>query len=419
MPNLTEALTAESKKSAVVDDCIAPHRRGGGRQGGPDGPGHQGRLQDGAGHQAGVRAPGRDRPSSRSSPRRSSPSTRRRKSGRKGVKEHFGANATQVADALLTITDDKAKRSKSGMVKGTYEKLRGSAKKNVEAAVPRLARDDREARVMTSRPGGVARHDRVAGATPRRRRQRRASSTSAARCCPRAASRATCPSARTTTRRTSRAPSSSTGRATSWTPDDPVPVADRAARGLRREDGRARDRRRRPWSSPTTTTTTSSRGGSRGRCATTGTRRAHPRRGLARAGSPKEGRPRRTCTAQSPGDLHAASQRPALRGTPIEVARALGGSDVLLIDARPPDQYAGTVTVAARRAGTSRGRATCRTRSSSIRTRASSCRLRTWRRCSPTRGSTWRACRDEVDRLLQRGRLLHRAAERAAHAGPR
>ena len=45
---------------------------------------------------------------------------------------------TRVADALLTITDDKAKRSKSGMVKGTYEKLRGSAKKNVEAAVPRI-----------------------------------------------------------------------------------------------------------------------------------------------------------------------------------------------------------------------------------------------------------------------------------------
>jgi hypothetical protein len=44
-----------------------------------------------------------------------------------------------VADALLSITDAKAGHSKSGMVKGTYEKLRSSAKKNVEAAVPRLA----------------------------------------------------------------------------------------------------------------------------------------------------------------------------------------------------------------------------------------------------------------------------------------
>ena len=38
-----------------------------------------------------------------------------------------------------SITDEKAKRAKSGMIKGTYDKLRSSAKKNVEAAVPRLA----------------------------------------------------------------------------------------------------------------------------------------------------------------------------------------------------------------------------------------------------------------------------------------
>ena len=49
----------------------------------------------------------------------------------------FGEHA-RVADALLAITDAKAQRAKSGVVKGTYEKLRGSAKKNVEAAVPRL-----------------------------------------------------------------------------------------------------------------------------------------------------------------------------------------------------------------------------------------------------------------------------------------
>ena len=51
---------------------------------------------------------------------------------------HFSANASRAADALLTITDTKASHSKSGLVKGTYEKLRGSAKKNVESAVPRL-----------------------------------------------------------------------------------------------------------------------------------------------------------------------------------------------------------------------------------------------------------------------------------------
>ena len=54
--------------------------------------------------------------------------------------EHFVSNTSRVADALLSITDGKAQRSKSGVVKGTYDKLRGSAKKNVEAAVPRLGK---------------------------------------------------------------------------------------------------------------------------------------------------------------------------------------------------------------------------------------------------------------------------------------
>jgi hypothetical protein len=61
------------------------------------------------------------------------------KSSNRPVGEYFTSNAPRVADALLSITDEKASRSKSGLVKGTYEKLRGSAKKNVEAAVPRLA----------------------------------------------------------------------------------------------------------------------------------------------------------------------------------------------------------------------------------------------------------------------------------------
>jgi phage-related tail fiber protein len=62
------------------------------------------------------------------------------KSQSAAVADFFANNATRVADALLTITDGKAQRSKSGVVKGTYDKLRGSAKKNVEAAAPRLGK---------------------------------------------------------------------------------------------------------------------------------------------------------------------------------------------------------------------------------------------------------------------------------------
>ena len=50
------------------------------------------------------------------------------------------SNKSRAADALLSITDAKSKNAKSAVVRGTYEKLRGSAKKNVEEAIPRLAK---------------------------------------------------------------------------------------------------------------------------------------------------------------------------------------------------------------------------------------------------------------------------------------
>lgn len=62
------------------------------------------------------------------------------KSQSKPVAAHFASNSGRVADGLLAITDEKAKRTKSGVVKATYERLRGTAKKNVEAAVPRLGK---------------------------------------------------------------------------------------------------------------------------------------------------------------------------------------------------------------------------------------------------------------------------------------
>jgi hypothetical protein len=53
--------------------------------------------------------------------------------------EHLKANAGRVADALLAVTDAKAQRADNAAIKKTYEKLRPSAKKQVEAAAPRLA----------------------------------------------------------------------------------------------------------------------------------------------------------------------------------------------------------------------------------------------------------------------------------------
>jgi fructosamine-3-kinase len=54
------------------------------------------------------------------------------------VSRYFNTHSQEVAEALLAVTDARAQRSQHGAVKGAYSKLRGSARKNVEAAVPGL-----------------------------------------------------------------------------------------------------------------------------------------------------------------------------------------------------------------------------------------------------------------------------------------
>ncbi len=62
-----------------------------------------------------------------------------------------------------------------------------------------------------------------------------------------------------------------------------------------------------------------------------------------------EGRPVESTTARAGGAaVFTPRPRPALRRTAREVASVLGRGDVVLIDARPPEQYAGAVTAAAR-----------------------------------------------------------------------
>lgn len=52
---------------------------------------------------------------------------------------YLQANVSRVAKAMLAVTDGRAARVDNQMVKKTYEKLRPSAEKHVEAAAPRLA----------------------------------------------------------------------------------------------------------------------------------------------------------------------------------------------------------------------------------------------------------------------------------------
>jgi hypothetical protein len=56
------------------------------------------------------------------------------------VSGHFSAHTAEVAEALLAVTDGRAQSSEHSSVRGAYGKLRGSARKNVQSAVPGLGK---------------------------------------------------------------------------------------------------------------------------------------------------------------------------------------------------------------------------------------------------------------------------------------
>src|SRR6516225_4923384 len=115
MPSLTEALTAEPNKNAVVEDCLALIDAEVADKGGLTG------LAIKAGYKAiqGVK-PGFVRqvvgdllPEFAAA---LDPLYQEDKANGRGVRDYFNANTNRAADALLAITDDRAKRTKSGMV---------------------------------------------------------------------------------------------------------------------------------------------------------------------------------------------------------------------------------------------------------------------------------------------------------------
>jgi hypothetical protein len=54
--------------------------------------------------------------------------------------DYLDGRRDAAAEALLAVTDGRARVSKNGSVKKMYEKMRPSAKKHVEEALPRLGR---------------------------------------------------------------------------------------------------------------------------------------------------------------------------------------------------------------------------------------------------------------------------------------
>jgi len=60
--------------------------------------------------------------------------------GGKSFAAYAAPRAGEIAEALLGITDDRARRARNKTIKKTYDKLRPYGKKNVEQAVPGIGR---------------------------------------------------------------------------------------------------------------------------------------------------------------------------------------------------------------------------------------------------------------------------------------
>lgn len=139
MPTLNDLLTEETKRAAVVKDCCELIDSEVKDKGGLSGLA----IKAGYGAVKGIKPGFVEGAVNDLLPEFATaldPLYQDAKAQNKPVGDFFSANANRVADALLAITDAKAARAKSGVAKGAYEKLRGTAKKNVEAAAPRLGK---------------------------------------------------------------------------------------------------------------------------------------------------------------------------------------------------------------------------------------------------------------------------------------
>ncbi|MDZ7960548.1 MAG: hypothetical protein RMY34_22145 [Aulosira sp. DedQUE10] len=54
--------------------------------------------------------------------------------------EHLVESRSRTADALLSVTDQRVQKTNRSIVRGTYDKFRGSAKQHIEEAVPDFAK---------------------------------------------------------------------------------------------------------------------------------------------------------------------------------------------------------------------------------------------------------------------------------------
>lgn len=135
MPTMQEVLEDNGKRKALVEDCVRLIEEEVGNKGGISGIAIKTGYKVVKGFKPGFVQHSVDNLIDEFAERLQPIATEAHEKG-KPVASYFVAERSRVADTLLGITDKRAQKSSHKVVANAYGKLRPTAKKHVEEAVP-------------------------------------------------------------------------------------------------------------------------------------------------------------------------------------------------------------------------------------------------------------------------------------------
>ena len=139
-PTLPEILTESTRRKSVIADCVLLIEEEVSKKGGLSGIAIKGAFAIVKAVKPGFIAEAVDHMLDDFSARLDPMYQAQRQAAGRSLPSYFGEHSSAVAEALLGITDQRSQRAHNQTLKKTYEKLRPTAKKHVEEAVPGIAR---------------------------------------------------------------------------------------------------------------------------------------------------------------------------------------------------------------------------------------------------------------------------------------
>ncbi|MFO0620912.1 MAG: hypothetical protein U0745_05925 [Polyangia bacterium] len=136
---LPEILTEATRRKSVVADCVLLIEEEVSKKGGLSGIAIKGAFAIVKAVKPGFIAEAMDHMLDDFSTRLD-PFYQANKTTGRSLPSYFAEQSGSISEALLGITDQRAQRAQNQSVKKTYEKLRPTAKKHVEEAIPGIAK---------------------------------------------------------------------------------------------------------------------------------------------------------------------------------------------------------------------------------------------------------------------------------------